>query len=260
MAFSDRRTKVIPRDLRRMAKKTQSLDRPYVVCHMVTSIDGKILPDRWEGMLSAGRGAGGVFERTASSFGIGAWLVGTTTIKEFAGKNLRLRSAKEAVPPGDFVAKPGAKTLAIGVDAKAALRFQESEVDGDHVVVLTTEQAGDDYRAHLREAGVSYLICGKTSVDLKTALRKLRQAFGLKKLMLQGGGGFNGSMLQAGLVDEISLVIMPIADGGGAQVTGVFDPPSGPKKKAASALRVMSHRALPGGLHWFRYKVEGNGR
>jgi riboflavin biosynthesis pyrimidine reductase len=51
-------------------------------------------------------------------------------------------------------------------------------------------------------------------VDLHVALRKLGSAFHLRKLMLQGGGKFNGAMLHAGLVDEISHVVVPVADGG----------------------------------------------
>lgn len=232
----------------------RSKDRPYVICHMVTSIDGKILPDRWVG-IPGSRGAGDLFETTAATFGIGAWLVGTTTMKEFAGRNVRLPSVKSPVPPGDFIARPGAKTLAIGTDAKGVLRFQESEVDGDHVVLLITEQVGDDYREHLRRAGVSYLICGRDSVDLNVALRRLRKEFKLQQLMLQGGGTFNGAVLRAGLVDEISQVILPIVDGGGPKITGVFDAPGEPARKAAAALRVVSQKKLPGGAQWFRFKL-----
>ena len=59
--------------------------RPYVICHMCTTIDGKILGDRW-GKLPGCKDSATLFETTAASFGIGAWLVGTTTMKEFAGR------------------------------------------------------------------------------------------------------------------------------------------------------------------------------
>lgn len=38
--------------------------------------------------------------------------------------------------------------------------------------------------------------------------------FGINKLMLAGGGIVNGSFLAENLVDELSLVIAPVADGG----------------------------------------------
>ena len=177
--------------------------RPYTICHMCTTIDGKILGGRW-GRIPGPKDAVTLFESTAASFGIGAWIVGTTTMKEFAGRNVKLPRATtpSAKLRRDHVAKPRARTLAIGVDAKGVLRWQENEVEGDHVVLLVSERVSDAYLEHLQRAGVSYLMCGKREVDLRVALRKLASAFKLRKLMLQGGGKFNGSMLHAGLVDE----------------------------------------------------------
>lgn len=231
------------------------MNRPYIICHMCTTIDGKILANRWE-KLPGGKAAGGLFEPTAAEFGIGAWLVGTTTMKEFAGRPAKLLADGGPAPAGDFVAEPKAKRLAIGIDAKGVLRFHKSQVDGDHVVLLITDQAGSAYRAHLRKAGVSYLLCGPKQVSLPRALAKLHDLFGLRKLMLQGGGTINGSMLKAGLVDEISQVIVPIVDGGGSQITGFFDPPGKPAPSAAASLRLIRQKTLKGGAHWFRYRVE----
>lgn len=65
-----------------------------------------------------------------------------------------------------------AKRFAIGADAKAVLRFQEGEVDGDHVVLLVSDRVSNGYLAHLRRAGVWYLFCGRGRVDLPTARRR----------------------------------------------------------------------------------------
>ena len=51
--------------------------RPHVTCHMLTSVDGKVLGDRW-GKLPGGQTTAGLFESTADSFGIPAWLVALT--------------------------------------------------------------------------------------------------------------------------------------------------------------------------------------
>src|SRR5437899_115384 len=104
--------------------------KPYVICHMCTTIDGKILGDRW-GKLPGGKSSVTLFETTAASFGIGAWLVGTTTMDEFDGPKGKLPRANKPVPHRDYIADKSAKRLAIGVDAKGVLRFQDSEVDGD---------------------------------------------------------------------------------------------------------------------------------
>jgi hypothetical protein len=222
---------------------------------MCASVDGKIMGDRW-GKLPGYPHESDLFETTAASFGIGAWLVGTTTMDEFDGRKTRLprapKSFKRARAREDHIAKPKAKTLGIGTDAKGVLRFQQDEVGGDHVVLLVTERVSNDYLAHLQVAGVSYLFCGRQKIDLSLALRKLRSAFNLRKLMLQGGGTFNGAMLQAGLVDEISHITVPIADGGGDVVTMFHGAPS---RKSAATLKLFSHKVLRGGAVWCRYKV-----
>lgn len=227
--------------------------RPYVICHMCTTIDGKILGNRW-GTLPGGKDSATLFETTAASFGIGAWLVGTTTMDEFDGRKVKLPRAQPPVIRRDHVADPKAKRLAIGADAKGVLRFQDGEVAGDHVVLLVTDRVSDDYLAHLQAAGVSYLFCGRKEIDLHVALRKLGSAFHLRKLMLQGGGKFNGSMLRAGLVDEISHVVVPVVDGG-VGISSFFDIPGKPPPKAAGTLRFLSRKQLAGSVTWLRYRV-----
>ena len=144
---------------------------------MVTTVDGKTLSRRWAalpGQLDAGR----LFNDTADRLDAPSWLVGTTTRAEFAAaRGGRLRAA--TVPAGD------------------------------HTVVLTTTAPPPAYRAHLRAAGVSYLLCGPAKVDLRRAVAKLHERFGLQRLTVQGGGTLNGSMLRAGLVDEISRLLRP---------------------------------------------------
>ena len=228
--------------------------KPHVICHMVTTVDGKVLPGRW-GKIPGPKDATTLFETTAASFGIGAWVVGTTTMKEFAGHAQKLPRPPKDFQRRDHIANRNAKRLAIGADVRGVLRFQENEVEGDHVVLLVTERVSDGYLTHLQNAGVSYLICGKKVLDLHVAMDKLTRAFKLKKLMLQGGGKFNGALLHAGLVDEISHIIIPIVDGG-VGVSSFFDiPTKTPPPKAAAKLRLMSRKPLPGGATWARYRV-----
>src|SRR6201989_1214671 len=155
--------------------------KPYVICHMCTTIDGRILSNRWPRF--PGKGPGPLFESTAESFAIGAWLVGTTTMSEFAGRERKLPRAGRRVERTDHVANPRARRFAIGADAKGKLRFDEPDVEGDHVVLLVTERVSNDYLAHLQDAGVSYLFCGEDEVDVKVALDKLRRVLGIRKIM-----------------------------------------------------------------------------
>jgi 2,5-diamino-6-(ribosylamino)-4(3H)-pyrimidinone 5'-phosphate reductase len=229
--------------------------KPYVICHMCTTIDGRILTDRWP-RLPGRKSAASLFESTAESFGIGAWLVGTTTMREFAGREVKLAAAGRRIERGDHIADRRARRFAIGADAKGKLRFQKADVEGDHLVLLVSARVSEGYLAHLQDAGVSYLFCGEDRVDLEVALDKLRRLFGIRRLMLEGGGTFNGAMLREGLVDEISQIVVPVVDGGRGMTT-LFDIPGDPPRKAAAALRLKSQRRLPGGVSWLRYRVVG---
>ena len=228
--------------------------KPYVICHMCTTIDGKILTSRWP-RLPGPKSATELYETTAAKFGIDAWLVGTSTMREFAKPNVKLKAVRTRVPHTDHVADPKAKSFAIGTDGKGVLRFTTGKVAGDHIVVLVTKKVSNDYLAHLKAAGVSFLFCGAKDLDLKVALDKIRRLLKQEKLMLEGGGTFNGAMLQAGLVDEISQVIVPVVDGG-TGIPCIFDIPGKAPKKAAATLELRKRRKLAGGATWLRYRVK----
>lgn len=44
-------------------------------------------------------------------------------------------------------------------------------------------------------------------------MEKLKKLFGIETLMLGGGGVLNWSFIPAGMCDEVSVVIAPVADG-----------------------------------------------
>jgi riboflavin biosynthesis pyrimidine reductase len=54
------------------------------------------------------------------------------------------------------------------------------------------------------------------------ALAKLRKLFGITKVRIDGGGVVWGSFLKASLIDEISHIVVPVADGSIGTPT-VFD-------------------------------------
>lgn len=56
-------------------------------------------------------------------------------------------------------------------------------------------------------------------MDFSRVLEKLAAQFGIERLMAAGGGILNWSLLQEGLIDELSLVIAPVADGNADSVS-----------------------------------------
>lgn len=58
--------------------------------------------------------------------------------------------------------------------------------------------------------GISYIFAGKKDLDLSLALKKLFKIFGIKRILLEGGSIINGAFLKSDLVDELSLVVVPL--------------------------------------------------
>ena len=86
------------------------------------------------------------------------------------------------------------------------------------VVIFTTEQTTSDQIARLRERNAEVFVLGEQRVDLRAALRRLRE-IGIKRLMVEGGGTLNAELLRLGLVDEIHLYIAPLIFGGATAPT-----------------------------------------
>ena len=68
-------------------------------------------------------------------------------------------------------------------------------------------------RQYLRARGVSYILAGKTELNCEIAMEKLHRLFHMEKLLICGGGAADWTFLQAGMVDELSLVLSPVTDG-----------------------------------------------
>src|SRR5882762_10742347 len=114
-----------------------------------------------------------------------------------------------------FQAEDGIRDSSVtGVQTCALpISWGRSEIGGDPVVAVLTEQVSDAHLAGLRQDVVSYIFGGERELDLGLALEILNRELGIERLLLEGGGGSNGAFLRAGLIDEISLAICPVVDG-----------------------------------------------
>ena len=81
-------------------------------------------------------------------------------------------------------------------------------------IVAVTSSASKKTIDLLQQKGVRVLACGKgPQVSLQLLLKRLSSS-GIRRLLLEGGGELNWSMLSQGLVDEISVAITPMILGG----------------------------------------------
>lgn len=227
--------------------------RPRVICHMLASVDGRIVVDRWP-ISAEGRRQ---YELVHASYEPDGWLCGRVTMEPFAQ---RVRSREEVArehaggaPREDFRAPGDHDSFVFAIDAGGRLAWESNDIDGDHVVAILSERVSDEYLAFLRERGVSYLLAGAREVDLPLALGKIGARFGVRTLMLEGGGRINGGMLRAGLIDEVSLLVAPVADGR-IGTPALFDVDGGDVAPRRLALESVERRADD--VVWLRYRVE----
>ena len=228
--------------------------RSHVICHMVSSVDGRILPSRWR---PKGVDLHGAYERLHEALGGDAWLVGRVTGQEFAKAAAYPQPDAPPVPREPWLARRDAGAYAIVLDAHGKIAWGRSEIGGDPIVAVLTERVSDAHLAGLRQDGVSYIFAGEQELDLGLALEILNRELGIERLLLEGGGGSNGAFLRAGLIDEISIAICPAVDGAKG-APSIFDS-SDQDAGIAAPIRSMtlaSTEVLEGGAVWLRYRLQ----
>ena len=237
------------------------MNRPYIFCHMMTSLDGKIMGNYME--TPEGAAAGDVFYNF--SFGKNpyykhqGWLSGRITTDDnftfYEKPDLDENAAK--VPEGDYIAKK-TDMYYVSIDPSGRLGWKSSTLTyidtTAHVIEVLTEKATNAYKAFLRRLGISYIIAGSDSLDYEQTLSKLKEQFGIENLML-GGAALNWSFIQAGMCDEVSVVIAAVADGS-ANTQTLFMTREGMSDDTPVAFKLQEAKVMDGDSIWLRYLVK----
>lgn len=237
------------------------MERPYIFCHMMTSLDGKIMGTYME--TQEANVASNVFYNI--SFGKNpyykhqGWLSGRITTDDnftFYEKP-ELDKNSPIVPPGDFIAKKFTMYY-VSIDPSGKLGWKSDTLTyidtTAHIIEVLTEKVSNDYKAFLRKLGISYIIAGKDTLDYEIVMKKLKTLFGIKMLMLGGGGILNWSFIQAGMCDEISIVIAPVADGS-CKTPTLFTTKDGLTEDKPVSFQLKNVEIKDGGSVWLRYLV-----
>src|SRR5262249_42521306 len=160
-------------------------DRPYLYINMVSTVDGKIvLGDVGGSAVGVGGPTDQRLFRRLEHTGNGVLIGGTT-----------LRASQVIYPPElpRFVVTRGG-------GLPLANRFFTDAPD--RAYVLAPEDLPEPAKTKLTGA-THVLFCGKGSVDLKAAMRLLRQEKGIRYLLCEGGASLNDDLIRAGLADEL---------------------------------------------------------
>ena len=223
--------------------------RPYTIVHMMESVDGRIDCDMTE-QIDPSNSYYDALERLNCP----SQLMGRVTMQmHYAGSEPFVADDKGATGRECVQKLQTSEGYVVAIDTHGKLRWPSNRIDGKPLVVITCEDCPRCYHDTLTVQGISWIATGKGNIDLKKAMDILGREFGIKRMAIVGGGHINGAFLEAGLLDEVSVMIGPGIDGrkGMAAVFDGIDNPSRP----ATRLKLQSVEQVNEGTVWLRYTV-----
>lgn len=221
------------------------MTRPYIICHMMTSVDGRIDCAVMEKLAGNDE-----YYSTLNELNAPTTLSGRVTAQlEMAKAGKFIAQNEDALNAESFSKKADAQAYTIVVDTKGSLLWENSEP----MIIITSETVSKEYLAYLDERNISWIACGKTKIDLARAMEILAEKFHVERLAVVGGGNINAGFLDAGLLDEISILLAPGIDGRG-NMTATFD--GLPKTREPFLLKLLNVKAYADGAVWLRYQVQ----
>ncbi len=199
------------------------MNRPYIICHMVTSLDGKVTGDFLFGPEC--EGATEIYYDINRKLKCNGFICGRVTMEgSFTGGYYPDLSAYEPVHHDldlkmDFILDDMTGFYAVAFDPKGKLGWKSNKIidpdsdpgyDGAQIIEVLTEQVDERYLGYLESMEIPYIFAGETEIDVNFALFKLKNIIGCETLLLEGGSIINGSFERADAIDELSLVVAPI--------------------------------------------------
>lgn len=222
----------------------------YIVCHMMTSIDGRIDCE----MTTHLQGTEEYYD-ILSSYNLDATISGkNTAAMELTGAGYFL-SKEIDLPIGKPVFKNHSKgeKLSIVCDTHGSLLWETNQIDEDHLLILTSEKATKEYLEYLDSKCISYIAIGESQIDLEKGIEILNKEFHVHRIGVVGGGRINAGFLKAHLLDEISILIGPGIDARKG-MTACFDGLRYDGDPYQTKLKDV--KAFANGSVWLTYTIE----
>lgn len=188
------------------------MNRPYIICHMTASIDGKVTGKHL--MDPRCQQAEEEYYRIHRNFKADGFACGRVTMEgSFTSGWYPDLSKYPAIKERKDFVDAGHDFYAVAYDRKGRLGWKENVIhdedpgyDNAYIIEVLTEDVDDRYLGYLEENHISYIFAGKKELDIALSAEKLYQYFKIETLLLEGGSILNGAFLMAGRVDELSLV------------------------------------------------------
>lgn len=225
------------------------MKKPYIICHMMTSVDGRIDCAMTEHLPGVQEYYSTLDELSAPTRVSG-----------------RVTAQLEMSLPGEF--RPSAHDNTLGreafskaadaagyeivMDTRGTLLWEDDPASRRPLLIVTSEEVSREYLDYLDERHISWIACGKGRIDLKRVCGILAEQFGVERMAVVGGGHINARFLEAGLLDEVSVLIGAGIDGRGG-MAAVFDGLE--MDRPVTPLKLTDVRKFPSDAVWLRYSV-----
>ena len=209
--------------------------RPRVVVSVVASADGKVAltrdaplmhqpsSDLWSAMTprAADPVPLDVLEVLKQQYGCNAILEGSGSLvaeneipEELPTYDGDTAGLYQHFLPADITGLPSPPHMWFTVvDSRGRVRWTENHENWD-VLVLVAQSTPADYLGYLRRKRICYLVVGEERVDLARGIAAMGTELGVSCVLSNAGGGLNGALLRAGLIDELHLTLAPALIGG----------------------------------------------
>ena len=159
----------------------------------------------------------------------------------------------ETIGKEAFSKKKDSKELDIVVDTKGTLLWDDDSKYEKHHLIITSEKVTKEYLDFLDSKKISWIACGKEKIDLVKSMEILSKEFKVTRLAVVGGPLINSSFLDAGLLDEISILIGLGIDGRKG-MPGVFD--GFGMDHPVTKLKLKEVKTYDDGAVWIRYTLK----
>lgn len=225
------------------------MNRPYIICHMMTSLDGRIdcaMTEQLPGVSD--------YYNTLDALEVPTTVSGRVTAELEMAEPGEF-TAKDPAPLGHegFSKNTDAPGYEIVVDTRGRLLWPDASEMEKPYLIITSNQVTREYLRYLDERHISWIACGEDKIDLARAAEILAESFGIERMGVVGGPAINTAFLNAGLLDEISILV-------GAGIDGRVDMPSVFDGRDMSfpltPLYLTDVRKFDSGAVWLRYKTK----
>lgn len=222
------------------------MSKPYILVHMMMSLDGRI-----DCGMTVQLPGNNVYYSTLDSLAAPARISGRVTAETELTSGNKFKPRRDGhLGKEDFAKNTEADNYNIVMDTKGTLLWDNDKDAAQPCLIITSEQVSPEYLNYLNEKGISWIASGRECINLARAMEILADEFGVERLAIVGGGKINGGFLDAGLVDEVSVVIGAGVDGRSGQPS-LFD--GRPDDRKVLPLKLKDVQSYDDGTIWLRY-------